>query len=150
MKDLASKVAISPIFGPVTLSADATAVVVDRQGFESILFHLGIGIGGITFDGSNYIEFTLQHSDDNSTYTDVALTDLVGDDIPASIVVGQNSASCIKRLVAAHAAAAVYEIGYIGGKRYLRADVEFTGTHGTGTPICWSVIKGNASLQPAA
>lgn len=150
MKDLASKIAIAPVIGPITIAADQTAVVVDRQGFESIVFHLGIGIGGITFDGSNYVEFTLEHSDDNSTWSNVALTDLAGDDIPASIVTAQNSASAIKRLIAAHAAAAVYEIAYIGGKRYLRCDIEFTGTHGTGTPVCWSVIKGNAMVQPTA
>lgn len=147
MKDLTSLIKIVKAFGPVTLAADATAVVVDLQGYHSAVLDLGIGIGGITFDSSNYIEFTVQHSDDNSAYTDLVLADLSGKDVPASIVVGQNSASCIKRLIAAHAAAANYKIGYIGGKRYLRLDVEFTGTHGTGTPICWDVILGDAELQ---
>lgn len=148
MKDLTSHVKISKAFGPVTLSTDQTAVVVDRQGYHSVAISLDIGIGGITFDGSNYLEFTLEHSDDNSTWSNVTLADLSGKDVPASIVTGQNSASCIKRLIAAHAAAANYKMGYIGGKRYLRADIEFTGTHGTGTPICWNFLLGDAELQP--
>jgi hypothetical protein len=147
MKDLTSLIKFSNAFGPVTLAADATAVVVDLRGYHSAVLDLGIGIGGITFDGSNYLEFTVQHSDDNVTYTDLVLADLNGVDKPASIVVGQNSASCIKRLIAAHAAAANYKMGYIGGKCYLRLDAEFTGTHGTGTPVHWKVILGDAELQ---
>jgi hypothetical protein len=144
MKDLASDIKVTQHFGPAVLSADQTAVIVDLQGYHSAAILLGIGIGGITFDTSNYIEFTIAHSDDNSTYTNPTIDDLMGKDIPASIVTGQNSDAVLKSLKAAHAAAAVYKIGYIGGKRYLRLDIEFTGTHGTGTPIFIATVLGHA------
>ncbi len=146
MKDLTSKIKFVNAFGPVSLAADATAVIVDTLGYHSAVLDLGIGIGGITFDGSNYIEFTLQHSDDGVTGIDVALTDLSGVNVPTSIVTSQDTKSSIKRLIAAHAAAANYKIGYIGGKRYLHLDIEFTGTHGAATPIHWKVILGDAEL----
>ncbi len=149
MKDLVSKLKFVTGIGPAALSADQTAVAVDLQGYESAVLHLAIGIGGITFDASNYIEFTLRHSDDGATYTDVTLADLAGDDKQSSIETSQDSKSAIKQLKAEHAAAAIYEIGYIGGKRYLELDIEFTGTHGTATPICYSVIKGDARILPA-
>jgi hypothetical protein len=149
MKDLASKLAISQLFGPVVVAADQAAAVLDLQGYNSVALALAIGISGITFDGANNIEFTLEHSDDNVTYTNVTLADLNGKDVPASIINAANGASSIKRQITAHGAAAVYEFGYIGGKRFLRADIEFNGTHGNGTPISWSAIRSNAMVQPA-
>ena len=149
MFDLVSKIALVSVFGPITVAADQTAIVIDRQGFESLTFAAAIGIGGITFDGSNYIEWTLEHSDDNVTYSNIALTDIIGKDIPTSIVTGQNGASVLKSFKAAQAAAAVFEYGYIGGKRWTRFDIEFTGTHGAGTPMCITAIKGSANIKPA-
>jgi hypothetical protein len=150
MKDLASKISSVQLFGPAVIAADAAAVVMDRQGFESVTLELSIGVGGITFDGANNIEFTLEHSDDNVSYSNVVLDDLIGKDKPASIVNAGNGASSLKRQITAHAAAAVYEFGYIGGKRYIRADIEFNGTHGSGTPISWVALKGHANIQPTA
>lgn len=146
MKDLTSYLKLMNAFGPVSLAADATAVIIDTLGYHSAMIDLSIGIGGITFDTSNYIEFTLQHSDDGVTGIDVALTDLSGKDVPASIVTSQDTKSSIKRLIAAHAAAARYKMGYIGGKRYLHLDIEFTGTHGTATPVHYGVILSHAEL----
>ena len=38
----------------------------------------------------------------------------------------------------------VTQVGYIGGKRYIRGVIAKTGTHSTGTPIGLLVVKGNA------
>ena len=149
MKDLCSVIDVVKALGPAAMSADQTAAVIDLQGYHSATVVLAIGAGGITFDTSNYIEFTLRHSDDNVTYSDVTLADIFGDDAPASIVTSQDSKSSIKRLIAAHATATWYHIGYCGGKRYLELDIEFTGTHGTATPIGVGVIRGHPELLPA-
>jgi len=140
-RDIVSKLTPVQVFGPITLAADNTPAAIDLQGFSSAALNLSIGIGGITFDSTNKIEFVLTHSDDNSTYTAVTDADMQG---VTGITTG-----IIKSLVAAHAAAAVYEFGYIGQKRYLKLLADFSGTHGTGTPLSAVVIKGNAEIKPA-
>lgn len=142
MRDLHSSVAVATLIGAATLSADNTPAAVDLQGFEAAEIILAIGVGGITFSGTNKVEFKLTHSDDDSTYEDVTTADMLG--------VTVASGGIIKSLVAAHAAAASYRFGYIGGKRYLKLLADFSGTHGTGTPIAATVVKGAANLQPQA
>lgn len=142
MKDLHSHITIVSAIGNVVLAADNTPAAIDLQGYASAEVVLSIGIGGITFSGTNKIEFKLTHSDDDTTYTDVTTADMLGVTVSASGI--------IKSLVAAHAAAAVYRYGYKGGKRYLKLLADFSGTHGTGTPIAANVIKGNGADNPQA
>ncbi|VBB39005.1 conserved hypothetical protein [uncultured Spirochaetota bacterium] len=135
MKEIHGLVAAVELIPAATYDADNTPAAVDLIGFEAAEIALEIGVGGITFNGTNKIEFKLTHSDDNSTYTAVTAEDLVG-----SPSVGDGG--IIKSLVAAHAAATVEQFGYIGGKRFLKLLADFSGTHGTGTPIGAQVIKG--------
>lgn len=144
MKDSHSgqKVVATGIF-PKIWAADSTVVTMDRQGYESAELVLDIGIGGITFDATNKIEFKLQHSDDDSSYSNVADGDMKG--VPAGITSG-----IIKSLIAAHAAETVSRFGYIGGKRYLQLLADFSGTHGTGTGLCALLLLGNANVGAVA
>lgn len=142
MRDIHSSMSAAVLIGAATLAADNTPGAVDLVGFEGAEILLSIGVGGITFSGTNKVEFKLTHSDDNTTYTDVTDADMLG-------VTGISS-GIIKSLIAAHAAAANYRFGYIGGKRYLKLLADFSGTHGTGTPIAASVIKGLPSRVPQA
>lgn len=135
MKEIHGLVAAVELIPAATYDADNTPAAVDLIGFEAAEIALEIGVGGITFNGTNKIEFKLTHSDDNSTYTAVTADDLVG-----SPSIGDGG--IIKSLVAAHAAATVEQFGYIGGKRFLKLLADFSGTHGTGTPIGAQVIKG--------
>lgn len=142
MKDMHSKISVATLIGAATLSADNTPAAVDLDGFTAAEIVLNIGVGGITFSGTNKIEFVLTHSDDDSTYTNVDDADMLG--------VSGISNGIIKSLTAAHAAAASYRFGYKGGKRYLKLLADFSGTHGTGTPIAATVIKGEALVAPTA
>ena len=144
-REIASSIKTSTVYGPITASADNTPIAIDLQGFDAATIYLAIGIGGITFDGTNKIEFKLTHSDDNSTYTDVSYTDLTGADAPTSALTN----GIIKSLTSAHAAANVYEFAYIGSKRYLKLLNDFSGTHGTGTPLAHIVCKGNPNNSAA-
>jgi hypothetical protein len=118
--------------GAATLSADNTPAAIDLQGYDGAELVLAIGAGGITFSGTNKIEFKLTHSDDDSTYSDVTADDING---LTSVTDG-----IIKSLTSAHASAAVYRFGYKGGKRYLKLLADFSGTHGTGTPVAAVVM----------
>lgn len=142
MKDLHSALAAVVAFGPVVLSADNTPAAIDLQGYNGAEILILVGIGGITFDGTNKVEFKLTHSDDNSAYAAVEQKDVLG--------VTVASGGIVKSLIAAHAAAAAYRVGYVGNKRYLKVLADFAGTHGSGTPIAVVVLKGEGHNQPEA
>lgn len=131
---------------PAVYSADTTPGAVDLLDNQSATLLLHIGVGGISFSGTNKIEFVLTHSDDGTTYVNVTDDDVIKDAFaPASIANG-----IVRALTAAHAAADVQKLGYIGGKRYLKLQADFSGTHGTGTPIAATVVKTRAALKGVA
>ncbi|MAY20309.1 MAG: hypothetical protein CL955_06795 [Erythrobacteraceae bacterium] len=140
MKDMHSGLSVAVAIAAAALDADNTPPAVDLLGYDAAEIVLAIGAGGITFNGTNKVEFVLTHSDDDSTYTAVDDDDMLG---VSSITDG-----IIKTLNSAHASAAAYRFGYVGGKRYLKLLADFSGTHGTGTPIAATVIKGHGNVQP--
>jgi hypothetical protein len=116
-------------------AADVTGAVVDLQGYGAATVLLEIGAGGITFSGTNKVEFILQEGDasDGSDMAAVAQAAV----IPSSITV---TSGIVKSLVAAHASGEAFRVGYVGSKRYIRLIADFSGTHGTGTPIAATVL----------
>lgn len=143
MKDMHSGVKVETAIAAATLAADNTPPAVDLQDFNAAEIVLAIGAGGITFSGSNKIEFKLTHSDDDSTYTAVAVGDVLG-------VASVGEGGIVKALTAAHATAASYRFGYVGGKRYIKLLADFSGTHGTGTPIAATAVLGKPYDAPQA
>lgn len=140
MRDIYSTLAAVTVLDPAVITADNTPAAIDLQGFNAALLLIYVGVGGITFSATNKVEFVLTHSDDNSTYSAVAVTDVLGvDSVTGGIV---------KSLVAAHAAADLTAVGYVGGKRYLKLLADFSGTHGTGTLIGATLVKGHPALSP--
>lgn len=142
MHDLHSHVSVKSLIAPAVLAADNTPVAVDLLGFDAAEIILNIAAGGITFSGTNKIEFVLTHSDDDATYTNVTDADMLG--------VSGISNGIIKALTAAHASASAYRFGYKGNKRYLKLLADFSGTHGTGTGISATVVRGAPELTPQA
>lgn len=131
---------------PAVYAADNTPAAIDLRDHQSATLLLHIGVGGITFSGTNKIEFILTHSDDDATYTAVTDDDVIKDSLAAATITG----GIIRTLSAAHAAATIQKLGYIGGKRYLKLLADFSGTHGTGTPISATVVRNRAALAGAA
>jgi len=126
----------------MVLDADADGASVDRKGYDRVLFIATIGVGGITFDASNRIELEVEESDDNSTFTDVADADLVGE------VDGVND-GCFGVVNSAALDDAIYTVEYKGSARYARPVLNFVGTHGTGTPISVVAVLGASKYIPA-
>lgn len=139
-KSIATNLGAIAVFGPVVLDADNTPAAIDIGNYGGAIILLHIGIGGITFSTTNKVEFKLTHSNDNSSYSDVAQGDVSG----VTVATG----GIIKSLIAAHAAASLTKVGYHGGKRYLKLLADFDGTHGTGTPISAIVIGGEPFIAP--
>lgn len=131
---------------PATLAADGTPVAIDMRGYRSATVLIGVGVGGITFSGTNKVEFVAEHSEDGSTYSDLTDDDVIKDAYaPSTITDG-----IVRALTAAHAAATIQKLGYIGGQRYLKVTPDFSGTHGTGTPIFVLVLLSNPAREGAA
>jgi hypothetical protein len=144
MRDLVNNLGLVVAIPSATYNADNTPAAIDRLNFESLMLAISVGVGGITFDGTNKIEFKLTHSLDNVTYDPVTIDDVNG---PLNAV---GAGGIINALVAAHAAADVVKIGYIGNRRYLKLLADFSGTHGVGTPISALAILGRAARKPVA
>lgn len=143
MIDQKNSISVISTLTPAVRTADVTAAGVDGKGAASVTHLVHVGVGGITFDDTNKIEVIMEHSDDNSSYSVCAQADVLVD---AGITV---ASGIVKSFVVAHGAAEVYEIGYRGGKRYSRVKLEYSGTHGTGTPTATSALLGNLAIAPA-
>ena len=143
MKDLHSNISPVVAIGPAELDADSVSAAIDLQGFSSASLILMVGVGGITFDDTNKVEFKLTHSDDDDSYDAVVANDVLGAE---SVAAG----GIVKSLEAEHAAAAVYRFGYKGGRRFLKFQADFSGTHGTGTPIAAIILRGHGHDLPIA
>lgn len=149
--DLYSNLAVDIALADAAYDADNTPAVIDLKGFAAALLVLSIGVGGITFTGTNKVEYKLTHANakadgsapDAGDYVAVTVNDLLG-------VASVGTGGIIHSLMAAHAAATVHRFGYRGGKRYLKLLADFSGTHGVATPMSAVVIKGISHLAPLA
>jgi hypothetical protein len=146
MRDLRNNIDSVVVFGPISLDADNTPAAIDLRGFDAAVVQIAVGVGGITFDATNKVEFKLTHSDD-TVYTAVADADV---DLTESNITTVGSGGIVRSLIAAHAAASVVNIGYTGGKRYLKVLADFSGTHGAVTPMAVIVTKALPHDAPTA
>lgn len=128
MRDLASNLSAVATLAPLVHAATLKGSTVDLRGFDSAM--LVVNTGAIA--GSGLYVMSLQESDTTTDgdFTDVAAADTVGDALPASL-----------------AADTVYELGYIGSKRYVRGVI--TKTSGTSIAASAVIVKGNAAQKPA-
>lgn len=143
MFDTVSDCSANVMIASATYAADTTPVAIDMLGFSACQILIEVGAGGITFSGTNKVEFVLTESDDNSTYTNVAATDIIH--APITVTSG-----IVYNLIAAHASATVVRLGYKGTKRYLKLLADFSGTHGTGTPISAVALLEHPTSGPVA
>lgn len=140
MQDLSNNIKLVQSLAPAVRTADANGDGVDTQFYENVAIVVDSGAEGITLSSTNKIEFELEHSDDDSTYSDVESSDVNG-------TVG--SGGLILTLDANAETPQISEIEYIGNKRYVRVVANFSGTHGTGTPCSAFVILGKPRHAPA-
>lgn len=146
-RDLHNHIEPAVAIAAAALDADTTPSAIDLQGFESAEIIFSIGAGGITFTSNNKVEFVLTHSDNNSSYDNVTADDVLGlAGGPGALTAVTNG--IVGALTAAHATAAVYKLGYVGGRRYLKLKADFSGTHASPTPMSSTVIKGHPRISP--
>ena len=141
MFDLANNIAIALSYKGTTTTAAANGTGVDLQGYESAALGIITGAEGDTLSSSVFFEISLEHSDDDSTYTDVAQADITNGTIASGGIWLKMDGTAGGD---PDSAGLVSLVGYVGGKRYIRGVIAKTGTHSTGTILSMFVIKSNA------
>ncbi len=126
MQDLYNEISVAQSLAPAARTASANGTGVDLAGFDAAV--VVVETGAIT-DGTHTIQ--VEESTDNSTFTAVADADLQGTE-PAIGAADDNK---------------VYEIGYMGTKRYVRVAVTVAGAT-TGGVYAAHVARGRARKQP--
>ncbi len=140
MYDLSNSISPAISLAAAVRDAAADGTGVDLQGFESATILVDVGAEGDTLSGSVYFEISLEHSDDDVTYTDVAQADIIDGTI--------SSGGIFLKLDGTEGGdpdtdGLIYRVGYVGGKRYVRVVIAKTGTHNNGTPIGAMVVRGH-------
>lgn len=135
LRDLTTQEAASFLLAPGAYDADDTsdALAMDRAAACSI--HICVGAGGITFSGTNKVEFKLQHSLNGSDWTAVTAEHVRG-------VASVGAGGIVRALTAAHATPSVTSLGYIGAQPFVRMFTDFSGTHGSPTPMAVLAVRG--------
>ena len=127
MKDLYNILNGKPTVNSIIKTAAITGSGVDLAGYEGATIFVNVG----TRTDSSFT-FVLKESDDNSTYSAVAAGDILGSQPTVS-----------------GASNAIYQFGYIGSKRYIRADATFkAGGASAGASISALIVRGFKRHEP--
>lgn len=127
--DIVRDLAAAQTIAPSTYSTDQTGSSVDLQNFHAAAVLID---AGAHTDGTH--DFTVEESDDDSTWNDVASSDLIG----STPTIDGSSSN----------ASQIHEVGYVGTKRHIRVTTTTSGTT-TGAAYGVLVVRSHARKQPA-
>jgi len=146
MKDLYSHLKLIQAVAPVKVldATTPTTLEIDLAGYNSAVIEISHGAKGGGDTGT--IDVTLTHADDDGTgasgaYANVAAADVLG---------VTPSSGVILNLATGAVAAAITKVGYIGGKRFIKAAVTESNSNATGTIMSITIIKGHPLDAPVA
>ena len=145
MQDLSNNIGLGNSIINAVKTADANGTGIDLQGFEEATAVVSVGAEGDTLSGSVYFEVSLEHSDDNSTYTDCVQADIVNGTIAAGGIFLKLDGTTGGD---PDTTGGQWQVGYVGGKRYVRLVLSKTGTHTNGTPISGMIVKSRPRNAP--
>jgi len=145
MQDLTHNIVVSNSIINAVKTAGANGTTVDLKGFEEATAIIDAGAEGDTLSGSIYFEISLEHSDDDSTFTDCVQADVINGTIAAGGIwlkldgtTGGNPDTTGDQ----------WQLGYVGGKLYVRLVLAKNGTHSNGTPISGMIVKSRPRVAP--
>jgi hypothetical protein len=139
-RDLHNNVDIVAVINPITVGTTGTGrtgSVIDVRGYDSV--ELAINYGAITATAATFT-VTVLEGDVTGTMTSVADADLLGTESAAGLAAATRTDGSTENVSK--------RIGYIGSKRYLRADVKSTAT--AGTPVSVNAILARPHRAPVA
>ena len=138
MRDLKNGIKKEQALKPVTATTDKTSSAIDLQGFNSASVLFNLGESGDVLSSTVYWTLSLTECDTSGgTYTPVAAADIM--EGVASVVVNDPAED-----------GTLYQLNYVGGKRFIQGVATKTGVHTNGTPMGITALKGHASDQPVA
>jgi hypothetical protein len=138
---LYANTAVSTLLVPLIRNADALSSALDLQNCDDAVLVFLVGTNGDTYSGTDKLELEVQESDDDLTYTPVANADLT------NYVTGTNVGT-VKALIANADCSQSYLVGYRGSKRYIKGNLNFSGTHSTGTSTAVLGLRGRNRAKP--
>jgi hypothetical protein len=125
-------VAVVPSIAVGTTGTGQTGSVIDTRGYDAV--ELAINYGAITATAATFT-VTVLEGDVTGTMTSVADTaDLLGTESAAGLAAATRVDGSTEKVAK--------RIGYIGSKRYIRADVKSTATAGTAGWRCCRACQG--------
>jgi len=145
MQDLSHNIKVENSIINAVKTAAANGTGIDLKGFEEATAIVDVGAEGDTLSSSVYFEISLEHSDDDSTYTDVVQAEIVNGTIAAGGIWLKLDGTTGGD---PDTTGAQFQIGYVGGKRYIRLVLAKTGTHSNGTPISGVIVKSRPRVAP--
>ena len=141
MKDLSNNISPAVSLPAAVRTAAANGTGVDLQGYESATVLVDVGAEGDTLSSSVHFEVSLEESDDNSTFTDVAQSSIIDRTIASGGIFLKLDGTTGGD---PDTTGGIFRVGYVGNKRYIRVVLAKTGTHSNGTPIGAMVVRGSA------
>jgi len=147
MQDLSNNIGLGNSIINAVKTAAENGSGIDLQGFEEATAVVSVGAEGDTLSGSVYFEVSLEHSDDDSDYTDVVQADIVNGTIAAGGIWLKLDGTTGGD---PDTAGGQWQVGYVGGKRYVRLVLAKTGTHTNGTPISGLIVKSRPRSAPVS
>lgn len=134
------------MYARTSISATPSVPAVDTLDYGSVTFATFVGAGGITFTGTNRIDFIVYHSDDNSVFTAAGDDDL----ILAPGAAAPGGTGIVRSIITAHASAdaTAPTVGYRGKKRYVKCVPTYGGTHGSATISGVDCLLGHPYHKP--
>lgn len=127
LKDLKSNLQVSSLLIPAVRNSDTNSSGLDLADALCAEIAVHLGDSADTLSGTNKIEIELEHSDDNSSWSDCA-------DAEIDTAVTATNTGTFALVDAPSEDSTVFKVGYKGSKRYVRAVLNFSGTHSTGIP----------------
>jgi len=140
MRDLHNNVDIVASIKPVAVGTTGTGQagdIVDVRGYDSV--EIALSYGAITATAATFTPVIL-HGDVTGTMTSCADSDLLGTEAAAGLAAAARVDGSTENVTK--------RIGYIGGKRYVQANIVNTAT--AGTPVAANVIMHKAYRAPVA
>jgi len=130
------------VLAPAIYNSDQLSAEIDMQDFSDLMLIADVGASGDTWSAGNRICFEVQESDTTGTGYAAAADSSVSNPISA------DATGTFAKLTANSQGSAAYVGAYRGSKRFVKVNVNFTGTHSTGSPIGVLAVLGMSRAQP--
>lgn len=142
MRDIHNDIKVTRAISPVALGTTGTgktSVVIDRQGYDS--FEFVIGVGAITATNATVTPIVLECSTSNGSFTSVADSDLLGTEALATVGQAATRTSGASKNVSK-------KVGYRGSKRYV--EIKLVNTVSAGIIAHADAILGSPNVAAVA